>query len=154
LIAAARLLPPEYEVSITGRSKLSEAQRAALPANVRLTGFVSEADYLTLLRNADVVVDLTTRENCLVCGAYEAISLHKALVVSDTTALRELLAEAAEYCRNDAGDIADSIRRAAASRMRLEADARLRDVALRETWQRRRVELRSVLSELTARKLA
>jgi glycosyltransferase involved in cell wall biosynthesis len=154
LIAAASFLPAEYELSITGRPKLSESQRGALPKNVRLTGFVSEADYLSLLRNADVVVDLTTRENCLVCGAYEAIAMHKALVVSDTAALRELLADAAEYCRNDAREVADAIRRAAASRVRLEAHARSRDSALRETWQRHRGELSSVLGQLTERKPA
>ena len=155
LIEAARQLPEEYRLSITGRPKLSEKARQALPPNIRLTGFVPEADYLTLLRNANVIVDLTTRENCLVCGAYEAISLHKALVVSDTAALRDLLGGAAEYCTNDPRAIAASIVRAASKQHQLEIAARERDATLRKNWEKLSSELNSELAKLatTARSL-
>jgi glycosyltransferase involved in cell wall biosynthesis len=147
LIAAAALLPPGCELAITGRPRLTEAQKAALPPNVRLTGFVSEAEYTRLLRTADVLVDLTTRENCLLCGAYEAVSVHKPLVVSDTAALRELLADAAVYCANDARSIAASITSALELRSTLEQSARQRDSTLRTIWEGRRTELVALLSQ-------
>lgn len=148
LIEAARQLPEGYRLSITGRPKLSEDARAALPPNVRLTGFIPEADYLSLLRGANVIVDLTTRENCLVCGAYEAISLHKALVVSDTAALRELLDCAAEYCTNDPAAIRAAILRAANGQSDLESAARTRDAALRTNWEKMSSELHSELIKI------
>jgi glycosyltransferase involved in cell wall biosynthesis len=150
LIQSAQLLPPGCELAITGRSRLTDAQRASLPANVRLTGFVSEADYAELLRTADVIVDLTTRENCLLCGAYEAVSVHKPLVVSDTSALRELLADAAVYCSNDAPSIARAIATALEQRGSLELTARQRDSMLRTVWQQRRDDLNNELALLLA----
>lgn len=148
LLRAARLLPAGCELAITGRPRLTEQQRAALPANVRLTGFVSESDYAQLLRTADVIVDLTTRENCLLCGAYEAISVHKPLVVSDTAALRELLDDAALYCANDAPAIAAAINTAIERRAPLAENARRRDVTLRTQWNRHRNDLDNLLVQL------
>ncbi|MBX5461134.1 MAG: glycosyltransferase [Steroidobacteraceae bacterium] len=152
LIRAATLLPEGCELAITGRPRLTDAQRAAVPPNVRLTGFVSEEEYVQRLRTADVIVDLTTRENCLLCGAYEAISVNKPLVVSDTAALRELLDDAAIYCANDSQSIADAIREALERREALEESARRRDSTLRALWKQRCSELVSLLEPLTERR--
>jgi hypothetical protein len=152
LIRAAALLPAGCELAITGRSRLTDEQRAELPPNVRLTGFVSEEDYTQLLRTADVIVDLTTRENCLLCGAYEAVSVHKSLVVSDTAALRELLDDAAVYCANDARSIADAVAVALERQEALEGSARKRDTTLRALWKQRCAELVARLEPLTARR--
>jgi glycosyltransferase involved in cell wall biosynthesis len=152
LIRSAALLPPGCELAITGRSPLTAEQKAGMPPNVRLTGFVSEEDYTQLLRTADVIVDLTTRENCLLCGAYEAVSVHKPLVVSDTAALRELLADAALYCANDAQSIAGAITAALERREALEQSARQRDTTLRALWKQRCGELVALLGPLTARR--
>lgn len=151
LIQAASLLPPGCELAITGRPRLSARQQATLPANVRLTGFVSEADYTQLLRTADAIVDLTTRENCLLCGAYEAVSVHKPLVVSDTAALRELLEDAAIYCANDARSIATGITSALERSADLKRAALQRDITLRTLWKKRCSELTALLGSLTAR---
>lgn len=151
LLRAAALLPENCELAITGRPRLSAEQLAAIPPNVRLTGFVSDADYTQLLRVSDVIVDLTTRENCLLCGAYEAVAVHKPLVVSDTLALRELLGDAALYCTNDARTIASTITTALEQRTALEHNSRRRDGTLRTQWQQHRNELDNLLGALTAR---
>jgi glycosyltransferase involved in cell wall biosynthesis len=145
LIRAAALLPRDCELAITGRPRLPANQSAGLPPNIRTTGFVSDAEYIELLRTADVVVDLTTRENCLLCGAYEAVSLHKPLVVSDTMALRELLGDAAIYCTNEAESIASAILTALGRRQVLEQSARQRDTALRALCSQRCTELVALL---------
>lgn len=149
LIAAAPMLPPRYELVITGRPKLSEAQLAQLPENVRLAGFVSEEEYVQLLRSCDVAVDLTSREDCLVCGAYESISAHKPLVVSGTNALRDLLADAAIYCTNDARSIAAAIRTAVDSIGDLQRKARARDKALRIRWTQEHERVEMIISQLS-----
>jgi len=56
--------------------------------NLTLTAFIDDNAYVTLLYSCDLIVDLTTREDCLVCGAYESVSAEKPLLLSDTTALR------------------------------------------------------------------
>src|SRR5205807_6653113 len=86
VIEAARLVGPRINVLITGDPRNFEPD-PPLPPHVRLTGFLAEPVYEDLLRQADLVIDLTSAENCLVCGAYEAVALEKPLVTSDTRAL-------------------------------------------------------------------
>jgi len=130
VLRASRLLPASLSMTITGRPKGPAAALAGECPGVRLSGFVSHADYLLMLTRARVVVDLTTREDCLVCGAYEALALGRPLVVSDTRALRALLGDAALYADNQAAAIAAAIKAAAADNAAL---AR-RSVARREAY--------------------
>lgn len=76
------------------------------------TGFIPDEDFESLLGYADVIMDLTTRENCLLCGAYEAISLEKPLITSNTDALKENFNKGTVFVNNNALDIAHGINRA------------------------------------------
>ena len=67
--------------------------------NVELTGFVADEDYAALLVRADAVVVLTTREDTLLSGAWEAIALGRPLVLSDTAALRGTFEVGPAYVR-------------------------------------------------------
>jgi glycosyltransferase involved in cell wall biosynthesis len=74
-------------IRITGDPK-NKIDTTKLPDNVELLGFVPDEEYIKELVNCDGVIVLTTRENCLNCGAYEAVSLEKPGILSDTAALR------------------------------------------------------------------
>jgi len=113
LLAAAPLLPANWRLSFTGRPPAHIRQRE-LPQNVHLTGFLSDSAYLDLLLDAACVVDLTTRDDCLVCGAYEAIAAGRSLVLSDTRALRDAFGEIAVFTRNDREAIAAAVKVAVA----------------------------------------
>ncbi|WP_253485347.1 glycosyltransferase [Natronocella acetinitrilica] len=76
---------------------------------VVLTGYISEIDYVDLMASVDVVVVLTIHEDLLTCGAYEAISLEKPLVLSDTHALRSYFRGAATYVKPTASSIGEGI---------------------------------------------
>jgi glycosyltransferase involved in cell wall biosynthesis len=115
IIHAANQLPEPLRVTITGRPKGPHQQLASRSSKIRLSGFVNDRDYIEMLTTASVIVDLTTRDDCLVCGAYEALALGRPLVVSDSQALRELLKDGANYSRNDAAQIAKAISETAAS---------------------------------------
>jgi glycosyltransferase involved in cell wall biosynthesis len=145
LLAAAARLPSGYKLQITGRHRLSSKQLHALPANVRLTSFVPEEAYVQLLRNADLIIDLTTREDCLVCGSYEALAIGKPLVVSDTRALRQLLGNGAVYCRNNANDIAAAVVSAMKQVDELADAAVRRATELEQEWRVRCVSLEARL---------
>ena len=89
VIKAATLLPQDTFVYITGRSRNQEAAYgSALPENVVLTGYLTETDYVAMLFACDVVLDLTTRDHCLVCGGYEAVAAERAVILSATEALK------------------------------------------------------------------
>lgn len=110
MITAATYLDKSVCIYITGNSKGKEnAFGTPLPDNVILTGYVGEEEYICLLHTADIVIDLTTRDNCLVCGAYEAIAAEKPLIVSDTPAIREYFSHGALYTDNTAHNIAQQI---------------------------------------------
>lgn len=88
VLRAIEAFPAEtLNVTITGNysGKVNVSQ---VPGSVHLTGFLSKADYVKQLATADGVVVLTARQDCLNCGAYEAVSLMKPGILSDTTALR------------------------------------------------------------------
>lgn len=106
VIRAASLLPPDVHLHVTGRHDRTRfsapvADILAASPNIVLTGFLPEDRYVELLFGCDVIVDLTTLDHCLVCGAYEAIAAGKALVLSESTANRELFGEAPVYVGAD-----------------------------------------------------
>lgn len=151
VIEAARLLGDAVTVHITGRSHGRElAYGQPLPPNVVLTGFLPEPDYESLLRRSDVVIDLTTREDCLVCGAYEAMAVGRPLLLSDTRALRAYFDRGTLYTDNTAGDIAARVREALGRLPALEGEM----VALREAraaeWSERIASLERELARIVA----
>jgi glycosyltransferase involved in cell wall biosynthesis len=150
VVEAARRLPPSVVIQVTGRVP-RDFDRRRLPPNVRLTGFLSEADYAALLDAADAVLVLTTREHTLVCGAYEGAALGKPLILSDTEALRAYFSRGAVYVRNEADALARGIRRALAEAPRLaaETDAWRRSLAV--DWERRFGALRAEIARLGPR---
>jgi len=112
---------------------------------VRLTGFLPEEAYVALLGSADVIVDLTAIEDCLVCGAYEAVALGRPLVTSDTAALRGYFRQGTVYSRHDSVSLAAAITYALAHRDRLAAEMRELKPDLMASWITQRDELRRVL---------
>jgi hypothetical protein len=111
VIKAASLLPKDVHIYITGKIP-DKFETKNLPANITLTGFLSENKYSNLLYSVELIIDFTTLEWCLVCGGYEAASLGKPLLTSKTVALESLFGQAAAYTTHSPVDIADSIRHA------------------------------------------
>lgn len=79
------------------------------PENVKLLGFVSEEDYVNYFHQSLAAMDLTTRENCLVCGAYEALALNKPMILSESRVNRELFSRGFLYTPNTVEGISKSI---------------------------------------------
>jgi glycosyltransferase involved in cell wall biosynthesis len=108
-----------WQLAISGKPKWD----VSLPANATLTGFLGEAEYGSMLDAADVVLALTTRQETLLAGAWEGIARGRALVLSDTPALRSTFGEAAVYVAPDRRSIAAGVNQALERRGELEARA-------------------------------
>lgn len=133
ILAAAAL--PEVTFYITGNGKGRERDcKCQIPDNVVLTGFVSENDYHMLLNNAGIIVDLTTREDCLVCGAYEAIAVGKPIILSNTNALRSYFGDAAIYVDNDSASIGNAIKTIFKSYNEVSDKAKLSSQEVEKQW--------------------
>jgi hypothetical protein len=98
IVAAATRLGSGFSFAVTGNSKkCPRAIRDGLPANVRLTGFLPEHDYWQLMAESHVILDLTLKPDCLVCGAYEALALGKPMVLTGNAASRDLFGTFAAF---------------------------------------------------------
>lgn len=136
----AKKLPTGWFVHVTGKyqgkKKYTHLIREC-PSNVILTGYIAENEYQSLLMAVDVVVVLTTEENLLTCGAYEAISLGKALVLSDTEALRHYFCTGVIYSQNTPESLLENIIEAVGLKAQLESDVLRLKESLEGQWQKR-----------------
>jgi glycosyltransferase involved in cell wall biosynthesis len=147
VIEAAGRLDPEVTVHITGNpARLPEGVK--LPGNVRLTGFLPEGEYEALLRDADVIVDLTRMDNCLVCGAYEAVAVERPLVTSDTKALRAYFNRGTVYSDHTPESLAAAINLGLEARALLTVEMRELKAELDRRWREDAERLRRHLSIL------
>lgn len=96
------------EVYISGNYKKTGLNPEDHPA-INLMGFVSEEEFYQTLFSADVCVDLTTNEDCLVCGAYESLQANVPVVLSDTPSQRHYFKDAAIYTNNQPADVIEQV---------------------------------------------
>lgn len=148
--AAEGLARDGYRIFVSGNYR-----RAGLDpgdyAQVHLLGFVSEEDFYRHMFSSEVVLDLTDNDNCLVCGAYEALEATKPLVLSKTSALQAHFNRGVVFTRNSAADIERAVREAFVRKRELSLDAghwvndSKREMAVRLQ------ELNNLVSSLTQR---
>jgi glycosyltransferase involved in cell wall biosynthesis len=136
VFAAADLLSPDIVVNVTGKV---EANRHLItsepPANVNFTGFLPEQEFVSLLATSAVVIDLTTWDDCLVCGGYESMALGTPLILSDTPVNRQTFRRGALFCNNTSAGIAQAIDQALHDNVRLRDEARLGKLELESLFQ-------------------
>ncbi len=112
VLQAADLLP-DVNFYITGdkrKKPVSFFENA--PANVTFTGFLDpDKQYPGLLRAADAIMVLTTRDFTLQLGGCEATAVGKPLVTSDWPYLREVFPKGTVYVSDTAESIRDGILR-------------------------------------------
>jgi len=119
---AARLLFDEgYRFHVSGNYQKVGIDPKMYP-HIHFLGFVSESEFYKTLFQSQVVLDLTSRENCLVCGAYEAMSALKPLVTSDRLVLRQYFNRGTVFSEHNLQSIADSVRYAYENRDILEKE--------------------------------
>jgi glycosyltransferase involved in cell wall biosynthesis len=135
--------PPAWVVSRVAELNLGD--------RVHLAGFLPHDEYIGLLATSDVVMVLTTLEHCLTCGAYEATSLERPMILSDTDALRTHFSQGAVYVEPNRDSIASGINRALDSRKGLAAQTAELKQRLTADWEQRRHRLERQLARPTAR---
>jgi hypothetical protein len=90
----------ECTIFVSGkRSKAAAALRHESDCVV-FTDFLPSHTFDLLLSQCDLVVDLTTRDNCLVCGAYEAVAAQVPALLSDSLATRDIFSKGCLYAVN------------------------------------------------------
>jgi glycosyltransferase involved in cell wall biosynthesis len=142
IVAAARALP-DVTLMITGNPArmAPEHQRALrdLP-HVRLTGWLSQTEYLELIAGAAVVVALTEDPHSVMRSAFEAVYLERPTVISDTQTLRSYFSPGV-FVQNSSEAIVAGVRHALADDDTCAALIARRRALLIARWERQRAAL-------------
>lgn len=109
VLEGARRASSLFHLYITGNYKKAGVVPSARDQNVTFTGFLSEDMYVALLERADLVVVLTSEDDLLNCGAYEAVALGKPMMLSDKQAIRKYFDRGAMYVDNSADSIGHAL---------------------------------------------
>jgi len=149
VIRAGKLLDKNIVIYISGNPKNHmDKMKGEIPDNVVMTGYLPEEEYIRMISSCDLILDLTTREDCLVCGAYEALGMGKPMLLSDTAVNRAYFRKGVLYTDNSARDVAEKIQVAMRSIGEMsEAVKDLKD-ELMDGWERKRAELEDRLERL------
>jgi glycosyltransferase involved in cell wall biosynthesis len=148
VIKAAALLDEDTYIYVTGKSRGKDKTFGGMvPPNVVFTGYLPDEDYVAMLFACDVVVDLTTREGCLVCGGYEAVAAERPVILSDTVALRSYFARGALFTNNTYPDIAERIHDAIARSEDLVAEVRALKQDLIRRWEEERQGVEGLIEQ-------
>lgn len=144
--AAARL--PEVRFHMTGNYHRSDARvLEARPDNVRLTGFLSDADYVGLLLASDAVICLTTFDHTMQRGAYEAVFLGRPVITSNFDLLRRHFSKGTVHVDNTVDSVVAGVRRMCGDLARFRKEIEdLRRERLQE-WTRVETELQQLIAE-------
>lgn len=146
-IVAAACELNECDVAITGDDgRLSPVlkQRLSSLAHVRLTGWLSQSEYLALIGGADVVVALTLDRHSVMRSAFEAIYLERATVLSDTSPLRDYFSPSV-FVENSASAVVTGVRDVIADDELWVEQMRPRRQAIEQRWMVQRAELVSAI---------
>lgn len=138
---------PDVTLAITGRWERHRHRLPdPLPSNIRCTGFLSDDDYWQLIAGAGLVVDLSYKRDCLVCGAYEAVAVGTPMVLSDDRSIRAYFHLGTRYARPEADDVQRAVREVLSDRQAFRRDTMALREELGRTWP--------VLADQVARELS
>jgi glycosyltransferase involved in cell wall biosynthesis len=134
ILDAARRLPHVRFVA-TGRAPAAVRERADLPPNLELAGFLDDAAFGDLMSGAGVVLALTTRDATMQRAGYEAMAMGRPVIASDTRVLREFFGDAALYA-GSGEQLAAAITQCRSRGAELAAAMRARRVEVRADFDR------------------
>ena len=145
VIKAARLLS-DVNFYITGNFRRAPRELVeGAPSNTIFTGFLSNEDYVALMKACAAVMCLTTRGDTNQSGAYEAIAVNRPIILSDWALLREIYSKGTAFANNDSASLVGAV-----LKIRNNYDFYLEQIALmREetmaTWESNYKELRMAI---------
>ena len=147
ILEAARRLP-DVQFHITGDPGRRDPRLATIvEPNVRLTGFLSDGAYGSLIGHADGVLTLTTRDHTMLRGAWEAVYQGTPVIVSNWPVLREAFDEGAIHVDNSAGDIVRAVRELRQNHGRYRTGVRALRTRKQHRWESTRRALLARISE-------
>jgi glycosyltransferase involved in cell wall biosynthesis len=150
LEAAAQL--PGVHLYITGDNRhLPRSFVVGQPANVTLTGFLPDDEYIGLLRSVDAILVLTKRDHTLQLGGCEAVAVGQPLITSDWPFLRQFFPRGTIHVENDPGSIREGILAMQEERERFRDEMEWFRTTARREWDVQLAQLTEIVAEAIRR---
>lgn len=105
------------------------------PKNVFYTDFLPENKYVSLLRSADGVMTLTTRNYTMLCGAHESVAVKKPMIISNWPILKKYFNMGAIYTDNSSKSIVNAVKLLMKNKKRLESEVKNLYKIQEKTWK-------------------
>jgi glycosyltransferase involved in cell wall biosynthesis len=145
ILQAARQLPQvRFHLSGDVRRAAPEWLRQH-PPNVHFTGFLPLEEFWSRLRGANVILTLTSEDDAILRGGWEAMFAGQPLITSGTRALRNYFSRGTVFVDNVPDAIAAGIQTALAHQEELRQDMELLRMEQEATWAQERRELERIL---------
>lgn len=148
-LEGAKAYAEKCTIFVTGRrSKAGSALRYE-SEQIVFTDFLVNEEFEALIQHSDLLVDLTLREDCLVCGAYEGISVEVPLLLSESEVNREFFPKGVIYAENSAVAYREALQKFLDSPDELREGIRALKHEFVPRWQKLFSAIESRLGELT-----
>lgn len=126
---------PDVRFYVTGdKARKPGAFLAQAPANVVFTDFLPREEYVRLLRSADAVMSLTTRDHTMQRGGCEAVWLGQPLITSDWPLLREAFHLGTVHVPNTVEGIQEGVGAVRAGRRELAQEMQRLQAERQQIW--------------------
>lgn len=139
---------PDMHFYITGDGKYADKDLLDQKSdNITITGFLEYGAYVRLLRDVDVIMDLTTDNTSVVAGAFEAVALEQPLIISDWIPLRRCFNRGTIYTNNSTNDIKEAIMKSVTKKKELSKE--MHDLKIEKTkeWSEKISKLSYIFQE-------
>lgn len=135
VIAAAKALP-DIDFYVTGNLKYAPGDiQDRIPPNMTLTGFIPYEEYVALIKGCDVIMSLTTRDNTMQNGAYEAMEVGVPIITSNWPVLRQTFSKGTIHVDNTAKELADAVEKMQSEHNRYVHEVKLLKEERLKVWQ-------------------
>lgn len=103
-LQAMEMLAMPYTLFVTGKKRNAGTLLRFASNKIHFTDYLLPLEYDALLQHSDLLVDLTTRNDCLVCGAYEALAIGVPILLSNSKVLRGTFSKGCIFADNTVED--------------------------------------------------
>jgi glycosyltransferase involved in cell wall biosynthesis len=140
---------PNVHLFVTGDLNKADPNLLKLaPPNVTFTGFLSDQDYLKLMKGVQAVMVLTDEDFTLQSGAIEATALGKPILISDLSFLRDCFNHGTIHVSNTPAGIRQGIIQLQSDIDRLANEILELRCAHQEKWHQESQQLRQLVATI------
>ena len=101
ILAGLSLVTAPFYAFVSGKKSKAGDLLNYESDKIRFTDYISDEKFEALIQHASLIIDMTTDDRILVCGAYEAIAVGVPVLLADFPVSRQLFRKGALFTKNE-----------------------------------------------------